>query len=35
VDLRPGAHQGMRRTYLTVFRNGRFMGVNGVEAVLP
>ncbi|MDR3641842.1 MAG: ABC transporter substrate-binding protein [Humidesulfovibrio sp.] len=33
VDLRPGIRQGLRRTYLTVYRNGHFIGVDNLKAV--
>lgn len=33
VDLRPGPNQGLRRTYLTVYRDGRFQGVDDLRAV--
>jgi len=35
IDLRPGQHQGLRRTYLTVYRNGHFRGVESLKAVGP
>jgi ABC-type branched-subunit amino acid transport system substrate-binding protein len=33
ADLRPGPGQGLRRTYLTVFSNGRFGGVDSLRGV--
>jgi len=35
VDLRPGLRQGLRRTYLTVYRNGHFRGVEHLKGVQP
>lgn len=35
LDLRPGPGQGLRRTYLAVWREGRFQGVEDLKAVLP
>ena len=35
VDLRPGAGQGLRRTYLTVYKNGHFQGVEHLRTVQP
>ncbi|OIO00669.1 MAG: hypothetical protein AUJ49_09445 [Desulfovibrionaceae bacterium CG1_02_65_16] len=35
VDLRPGDEQGMRRTYLTIYKDGHFVGVNHLQAVRP
>ena len=35
VDLRPGDRQGLRRTYLTVYKSGRFVGVTCLPAVRP
>jgi len=31
IDLRPGAGQGLRRTFLTLYRNGRFQGVTSLR----
>jgi len=33
VDLRPGQHQGLRHTYLTVYQNGHFRGAGSLKAV--
>jgi len=33
VDLRPGARQGLRRTYLTLYKHGHFLGVDSLQAV--
>jgi len=35
VDLRPGNSQGMQRTYLTIFKDGHFKGVDSLRAVKP
>ncbi|MDP2849071.1 MAG: ABC transporter substrate-binding protein [Humidesulfovibrio sp.] len=35
ADLRPGSGQGLRRTYLTVYRGGRFEGVDKLKGVTP
>lgn len=34
VDLRTGPGQGIRRTYLTVYKNGRFEGVGRIDSGL-
>lgn len=31
ADLRPGPGQGLRRTYLTIYRDGHFQGVNTLK----
>lgn len=33
ADMRPGPGQGLRRTYLTLFRNGRFEGVESLRGL--
>lgn len=33
VDLRPGARQGLVHTFLTIYRGGRFVGVENLKAV--
>jgi ABC-type branched-subunit amino acid transport system substrate-binding protein len=33
VDLRPGQQQGLKRTYLTIYRDGRFQGVQTLVGV--
>ncbi len=35
ADLRPGPQQGFRKTYLTIYRDGRFQGVRSLEQVAP
>lgn len=35
ADLRPGPGQGLKGTYLTIFRDGRFRGVETLEQVTP
>lgn len=35
ADLRPGASQGLKRTYLTIYRGGRFQGVDKLKDVGP
>jgi hypothetical protein len=35
ADLRPGPEQGLRRTYLTIYGDGRFQGVRSLERAAP
>lgn len=35
VHFAPGENQGLHRTYLTVHRDGRFQGVQGIDAAAP
>lgn len=35
ADLRPGPDQGLKGTYLTIYRDGRFRGVETLEQVRP
>lgn len=35
VDMRPGAGQGIRKTFLAVFKNGHFRGLNNLNELRP